>query len=65
MKFFQEKAILKLLDTILFVWCRRNPDVSYKQGMNELLASVVVCYFKEAEFKTKDEKPENIEANLW
>lgn len=65
MKFFQDKAILKLLDTILFVWCRRNPDVSYKQGMNELLASVVVCYFKEAEFKTKDEKSEDIDTNLW
>jgi TBC1 domain family protein 5 len=48
MPFFQDKHILKLLSLILFIWCRRNPDVSYKQGMNELLASVVVCYFKEA-----------------
>lgn len=58
MKFFQDKVIQKLLNLLLFVWCRRNPDVSYKQGMNELLASVVVCYFKEAEFKNVKDKPE-------
>jgi hypothetical protein len=28
--------------------------------MNELLASVVVCYFKEVEFKTKNDKHEDI-----
>lgn len=60
MNFFQDKAIAKLLNLLLFVWCRRNPDVSYKQGMNELLASVVVCYFKEAEFKVKGDKPEDV-----
>jgi TBC1 domain family protein 5 len=32
----------------LFVWCKANPDVSYKQGMNELLASIVWVYFHEA-----------------
>ncbi len=34
MTFFQNKDILKLLNLILFIWCKRNPDVSYKQGMN-------------------------------
>jgi len=65
MRFFQEKAISKLLNTVLFVWCRRNPDVSYKQGMNELLASVIVCYFKEAEFRKINEKPEGVDEHLW
>ena len=57
MEFFQHKEVAKLLNTILFVWCKLNPDVSYKQGMNELLASVVVCYFQEVEFKTLADRP--------
>jgi hypothetical protein len=34
MEFFQDAAILKLLTSVLFVWCKLNPDTSYKQGMN-------------------------------
>lgn len=30
------------------MWCKLNADTSYKQGMNELLASVVYVYFQEA-----------------
>jgi TBC1 domain family member 5 len=60
MEFFQHKEVAKLLNTILFVWCKLNPDVSYKQGMNELLASVVVCYFQEVEFKTLADRPEGV-----
>jgi hypothetical protein len=29
--------------------------------MNELLASVVVCYFKEAEFRGKEDRPEHVD----
>jgi hypothetical protein len=36
------------LTSVLFLWCKLNPDTSYKQGMNELLASVVYVYFQEA-----------------
>lgn len=46
--FFQNAAVLKLLTEVLFVWCKINPEVSYKQGMNELLASIVWVYFHEA-----------------
>lgn len=48
LNFFLDPQILKLLTTVLFVWCKANPDVSYKQGMNELLASIVFVYFHEA-----------------
>jgi TBC1 domain family protein 5 len=47
MRFFQEKSILKILSTVLFVWCKHNPEVSYGQGMNEILASIVYAYFQE------------------
>jgi len=48
MTFFQDADILRLLSDILFVWCKANADISYKQGMNELLASIVYVYFMEA-----------------
>lgn len=48
LEFFQDAGVLKLLSNVLFVWCKANPDVSYKQGMNELLASIVWVYFQEA-----------------
>ena len=34
-----------MLSNVLFVWCKKNPEVSYKQGMNEVLASIVYVYF--------------------
>ncbi len=46
--FFQNTAVLRLLTEVLFVWCKINPEISYKQGMNELLASIVWVYFHEA-----------------
>lgn len=48
-----------MLSTILFVWCKRNPEVSYKQGMNEVLASIVYVYFQEA--YTPQRHPEGFE----
>jgi len=39
---------MKLMSDVLFVWCKMNADISYQQGMNEVLASIVYVYFKEA-----------------
>ena len=36
-----------LLD-ILFIFCKLNPDVSYRQGMHELLAPVLWVVSKDA-----------------
>ncbi len=38
---FQTTAIKELLVNILFIWSKENKDVSYKQGMNELLAVIL------------------------
>ncbi|KAL2916033.1 hypothetical protein HK105_204457 [Polyrhizophydium stewartii] len=35
---FRDPDIQTLLCNILFVWCKVNPDISYRQGMHELLA---------------------------
>ena len=48
MAFFQDKDILKLLFDILYVWCKIYFDGEYKQGMNEVLASIIFVYFQEA-----------------
>ena len=38
--FFREQAIQKMMADVLFVWSKENSDVSYRQGMHELLALV-------------------------
>ena len=38
---FQNTTIKEIMVNILFIWARENRDVSYKQGMNEILAVVL------------------------
>ena len=33
-----------MLSQLLFIWGRENPDYGYKQGMNEILAMVVIVF---------------------
>ncbi|KAI9785204.1 MAG: hypothetical protein M1839_000842 [Geoglossum umbratile] len=39
--YFREPATQKMLLDVLFVFCKLNEDVSYRQGMHELLAPVL------------------------
>lgn len=43
---------------ILFIYAKRNPNVSYVQGMNEILAPIYYCFFSEEENScgNKDQK---------
>lgn len=43
-----------ILIGILFLWAKENPETSYKQGMNEILAIVVVAFFAERIVVKKD-----------
>ena len=47
------------MSNILFMWNKENSDVGYKQGMNDLLAIILLAlypyYFKNNTKKTKDE----------
>ena len=58
---FLQENIKKLLLNILFIWCKENEDVSYRQGMNELLAILIICFypyyfaFQEEPKPTKDD----------
>ena len=42
---FSQENIKKLLLNILFVWCKENDDISYRQGMNDLLAILILCLY--------------------
>ena len=39
--FFRQKDIQDVMTNVLFVWSKVNPDVSYRQGMHELLAPIL------------------------
>ncbi|GFE54646.1 TBC domain containing protein, putative [Babesia ovis] len=42
---FKQDCVRKTLQNILYVWSREHDYISYRQGMNELLAVVyIVCY---------------------
>ena len=38
---------------LLFLWGRENPDYAYKQGMNEILAMVVIVFDTERSVPTQ------------
>lgn len=44
---FQLSSIQELMVSILFTWAKENSDISYKQGMNELLAIVLFVAYAE------------------
>lgn len=46
-EFFTLKPVKDVLIGILFLWSKENSDISYKQGMNEILAMVVFAFFAE------------------
>lgn len=39
--YFKQPATQKILSDVLFVWAKLHPDVSYRQGMHELAATVL------------------------
>ena len=45
---FQQKFVKDLMVNVLFVWAKNNPDLGYKQGLNELLAVLVFVAYGES-----------------
>ncbi|KAF2092118.1 RabGAP/TBC [Saccharata proteae CBS 121410] len=39
--YFRQPATMKMMLDILFIFCKLNPDVSYRQGMHEILAPIL------------------------
>ncbi|KAI8816106.1 rab-GTPase-TBC domain-containing protein [Fimicolochytrium jonesii] len=45
---FRSKDTQDLMTGILFIWCKLNMDVSYRQGMHELLAPILLVVKRDA-----------------
>jgi TBC1 domain family protein 5 len=41
-EFFQQATIQEMMLRVLLVWSKLNPDVSYRQGMHELLGPLLM-----------------------
>ncbi|CBZ54854.1 hypothetical protein NCLIV_052790 [Neospora caninum Liverpool] len=63
---FCRDSTRKALQRILFTWSRQNPDVSYKQGMNELLAIFFLVCVREQVPVSSDSGsfPENVSPHV-
>ena len=46
-EYFREKTTKDALTAILFLWGKENPDFQYKQGMNEILAMILIVFATE------------------
>ena len=45
--FYQSDGVQQLMLNVLLVWAKCNPQYEYRQGMNELLAPIVLTVFKD------------------
>ena len=45
---FRDLKIQQVLGKILFLWCKLNPDVGYRQGMHELAAVIYYVVIRDA-----------------
>eukprot|EP00474_Spongospora_subterranea_P009383 CRZ09841.1 hypothetical protein [Spongospora subterranea] len=56
--FFQSPVVQKHMKSVLFVWARRHPDVSYRQGMNELLSPLILVRTRDSEHSSQHSSPD-------
>ena len=62
--YFQQPSTQRILLDVLFVFCKLNPDIGYRQGMHELLAPVLWVVERDAiDSMTLDTPVESMEAN--
>lgn len=45
--YFQSATIQCIMCNVLFVWCKQHPELSYRQGMNEIVAIVVYVLYND------------------
>lgn len=46
---FRQKSVQNLLTSVLLIWCKLNPEISYRQGMHELLAVIYLVVEKDSQ----------------
>jgi len=42
---FQNKKLQQMMVNILFIWAKDNKNISYKQGMNEILGFLIIIFY--------------------
>lgn len=47
------------MEELLYIWAKEHSDFKYQQGMNDILAVVVICLVSELATKQSLEKGEN------
>ena len=43
LRLFQSSLLSQNMQQILYIWAKENPEYKYQQGMNDILATVLVC----------------------
>ena len=42
---FLQNKTRNILANVLYIWAKENPEVSYRQGMHELLANILIVFY--------------------
>ena len=62
MDLFLQNKIKNILANVLYIWSKENSEVSYRQGMNELLAIIFIVFYPF--YFTCTRKPKNTKENI-
>jgi TBC1 domain family protein 5 len=62
MDLFLQNKIKNILANVLYIWSKENSEVSYRQGMNELLAIIFIVFYPF--YFTSSRKPKNTKENI-
>jgi TBC1 domain family protein 5 len=63
-EFFQRNIIKEMMLRILFIYARQTPQLSYKQGMHELLAPIIYVLYQERCILTTNNQKNKNEINM-
>ena len=44
---FNDSEVRDRMCEVLYIWARENPDYQYQQGMNDILAVIMICLASE------------------
>ena len=44
---FKMPSVIVKMEELLYIWAKEHPEFKYQQGMNEILAVVVICLASE------------------
>ena len=53
---FKDKTVQRAMEEILYIWAKEYPDFKYQQGMNEILAVIVICLTSELIFEEESKE---------